>query len=330
MAACSVLFLATGWIGLAVQPSETAPEEPDYPHGDFSGECSMCHSPDGWTPAVISSDFDHTEVSDFALLHSHTQTKCSACHATLDFSATDPACSSCHVDIHRAELGMDCERCHTSRSFIDPSTMARAHLATRFPLRGTHRTADCEDCHRPGGAGASQWVNTSADCLSCHRDAYLATTNPDHVAGSFPETCEQCHSANGWRPAGFNHNTIPAGAVCVDCHQANYQATIDPDHSSAGYPTTCELCHSTNGWRPVVSDGGNHDALFFPIYSGKHRGKWAICSTCHTTPNNFSQFSCFGCHPHSDQAKTDADHQGETGYVYDSQACLSCHPQGNS
>ena len=42
------------------------------------------------------------------------------------------------------------------------------------------------------------------------------------------------------------------------------------------------------------------------------------------------QFSCFGCHPHSDQAKTDEKHQGETGYAYDSQACYNCHPRGDA
>ena len=80
----------------------------------------------------------------------------------------------------------------------------------------------------------------------------------------------------------------------------------------------------------MIGDGGNHDASFFPIYSGKHRGKWASCSTCHTVQNNFAQFSCFGCHPHSDQNETDNNHQGEPGYIYDSQACYNCHPQGEN
>ena len=30
-------------------------------------------------------------------------------------------------------------------------------------------------------------------------------------------------------------------------------------------------------------------------------------------------------HPHGD---TDNQHEGVPGYVYDSQACLSCHPDG--
>ena len=253
-----VLFLVTGWLGLAVRSAEPVEEEPDYPHGDFSGDCSTCHSPEGWTPVDIGEDFDHTEVSGFALRYSHAQTRCSACHATLDFSATDPSCASCHADVHRAELGADCGRCHSTRSFIDPTTMTNAHLATRFPLRGTHRTLDCEDCHTPGGAGGLQWVNTPSDCLACHQDAYQATTNPDHVAGGFPETCEQCHSSTMWRPAGFNHQTIPAGAACVDCHLANCQATTNPDHLANNFPDTCDQCHTTTAWIPASF---NHNAI---------------------------------------------------------------------
>jgi hypothetical protein len=152
---------------------------------------------------------------------------------------------------------------------------------------------------------------------------------PDHAANSFPDTCDQCHSTNGWIPANFDHNAV-AGTPCVTCHLPNYQATANPDHQAAGYPTTCELCHSTNAWVPAAADGGNHDALYFPIYSGRHRGEWSSCSTCHTTPNNFMQFSCFGCHPHSDKNKTDGNHQGINGYVYDSQACYNCHPRGRT
>ena len=71
-------------------------------------------------------------------------------------------------------------------------------------------------------------------------------------------------------------------------------------------------------------------ASAFPIDSGVHAGRWDACSTCHVNPSNYSQFTCFGCHPHSDESGTAADHSEVGGYVYDSSACYACHPQGRA
>ena len=43
---------------------------------------------------------------------------------------------------------------------------------------------------------------------------------------------------------------------------------------------------------------------------------------------NYAQFSCIDCHQHSNQSEVDSHHSQVSGYVYDSQACLTCHPQG--
>jgi hypothetical protein len=93
----------------------------------------------------------------------------------------------------------------------------------------------------------------------------------------------------------------------------------------AQFPTTCTDCHSQNAWTPSTF---NHDAMYFPIYSGKHEGEWTTCSECHTNSNNYSVFSCLGCHPHSNQSQTNADHNGVSGYQYLSSACYACHPDG--
>ncbi|HKJ01704.1 MAG TPA: hypothetical protein VJ997_04595, partial [Longimicrobiales bacterium] len=66
---------------------------------------------------------------------------------------------------------------------------------------------------------------------------------------------------------------------------------------------------------------------YFPIYSGKHRGEWNSCGDCHTTPTDLSVFSCLTCHEHN-QKDMDDKHKGRSGYVYESGACLSCHPRG--
>jgi Zn finger protein HypA/HybF involved in hydrogenase expression len=324
----SVLILACA---LAALPwsSARAAQEPEYPHGDFEDDCTLCHQSEAWAPAVISPSFDHSKHG-FHLQGSHAQTNCRACHLSLEFDDAEPACVSCHSDVHQDELGTDCARCHTPRSFIDRSWMTRAHLTTRFPLRGTHRTVDCEDCHTPVSQGSLQWVNTPLDCESCHLEDYLATTQPDHQAAALPRTCESCHSPRAWTPAGFNHNTLPSGAQCVDCHLDDFQSATNPDHQGAGFSQQCEICHNTRAWVPSSFDGLNHDGQFFPIFSGKHKGKWNVCSECHVVPNNFANFECIQCHAHDDQAKVADQHSEVSGYQYDSQACFNCHPRGNA
>jgi hypothetical protein len=308
--------------------SPLAEEEGEYPHGDFEEDCSMCHKPERWTPAEVGPEFKH-DKRWFPLDGSHAQTECRACHLSLDFSQADSACASCHPDVHLSELGADCGRCHSSRSFIDRSGMIRAHQSYRFPLRGAHRTIDCDECHPPVAQGGMQYVQTPTDCNACHLNDYFGTIDPDHQAGDYPRTCENCHSTGSWRPAGFNHSTLTRGIQCATCHLDDYQSSTDPDHQAAGYPQECELCHSTRRWVPAAFDGLSHDGQFFPIFSGRHRGDWTACSDCHTTPNNFSQFSCIDCHRHDDPQESARQHEGESGYLYESEACYNCHPQGD-
>ncbi|MDO9173009.1 MAG: hypothetical protein Q7W29_14380, partial [bacterium] len=71
----------------------------------------------------------------------------------------------------------------------------------------------------------------------------------------------------------------------------------------------------------------NHDTLF-PIYSGRHDNEWNACVDCHVTPTNYAVFECIFCHEHN-RTETDQQHQGESGYVYQSAACFQCHPRGS-
>jgi hypothetical protein len=321
------LVLGTALLAAAAGTAAAQDEDIPYPHGDFSDDCERCHRPEGWTPVRISEEFDHAAYG-FPLLGAHAAAECRACHETPEFSRAEPACVSCHLDVHRAELGGDCGLCHTPRSFIDRSAMVRAHSTTRFPLRGTHRVTDCEDCHAPASGGSLRYVHTPVDCAACHLDDYRAATDPDHQASGFPQTCESCHRAVAWVPAGFDH-TLASGTACVSCHLDDYEATVEPDHAAAAFPQDCELCHSTRRFVPASFDGLDHDGRWFPIYSGKHRGKWSRCSDCHVVSTDFSQFSCLDCHAHDDPGRMADKHSGVSGYVFDSQACLSCHPRGD-
>jgi hypothetical protein len=330
-------------------PLKSVLSRPDNPHGKFRGECSECHSAKAWKPARISSKFDHAK-SGFPLEGAHAAVDCKSCHASLDFTQEKQLCVSCHEDVHNGELGSECARCHTSRSFVDRVVMLRAHQLSRFPLTGSHASLECEDCHQPTAAGQMQFVGKRADCYGCHIADYQAAKVPDHTAAGFSTDCMTCHTTTRWLGARFNHDLTAfplrgahrsvacatchgdnvfrgKNTACVSCHLNDYNATTNPPHASVGFSTQCESCHTPAGWAASATFL-NHDAAFFPIYSGVHRALWTNCNTCHINPPNFAQFSCFSCHPHSDQTLTNQTHAAVLGYDYDNQSCYACHPRG--
>jgi hypothetical protein len=107
---------------------------------------------------------------------------------------------------------------------------------------------------------------------------------------------------------------------CIACHQDEY----DRQHAASGYPTSCVDCHDNTTWF-----GATFQHAAFPIYSGRHGSQWGSCETCHTDRSNFSVFTCFNCHQHS-QTRMDQRHSGRNGYIYESNACYSCHPDGRA
>lgn len=319
--------------------------DPDYPHGDFSGDCTECHDAERWSPAAISKSWVHPDA--FPLVGAHRTATCKACHANLDFKTAPTDCADCHRDAHRGELGTDCARCHRPTNFLDRSRQLDDHRATRFPLVGAHATQDCESCHRMQPQGTLTWVGLDVECVSCHLADYQATTDPDHEASQFPTDCLACHRPTAWSRASVDHDrtgfpltgrhrTLACSdchangfsgtpSACFACHADDYAGTTDPDHEAAGFPTDCSLCHTTSGF-----DGAqaiHHDAQYFPIYSGRHAGRWNACADCHTQPTNFAAFSCFACHG---QSETASHHGGVNGYAYDSNLCYQCHPRGEA
>ena len=305
-----------------------ATTDPDHQAANFPTTCESCHTINGWSPA----NFDHN----------NTQFPLTGAHLSLD-------CFSCHEqDYNRAEDHLsqnyphECQMCHNTSTWDDANF---DHSTTGFQLTGAHQTVDCSSCHQNGFAG------TPTACESCHLSNYNATTNPNHQAIGITTDCQTCHTTNpGWQPATFpihnnyyeligahaniandcaschngDYNNTPN--ECYGCHAEDYNNTTDPNHQAAGFGTDCVSCHSQTAWQPATFD---HDPQFFPIYSGKHNGTWSACSDCHTQPNDYSIFSCITCHEHN-QTDTDDQHQGVQGYIYESNACYSCHPTGEA
>lgn len=320
----------------------------DIHAGTTGADCSVCHTSDSW---IVKDIVNLHQTGRFPLTGGHKTADCIDCHsgyADLNFQVLGLNCIDCHSTDYFATLNpdhvsagfsTDCYDCHSIKS-LTWNTINLDH--NFFPLVGGHSITNCFTCHAQG----SNFTGLSAECFSCHESDYNATQNPNHIQAGFSTDCNQCHTIYSFIPASFDHNltNFPltgrhitvnctlchtsgysgTPTECVSCHLVNYNSTSNPNHISAGFPTTCNDCHSTSAWQPAQFD---HDGSYFPIYSGKHKDKWNNCSDCHTIQNNFSIFSCIDCHEHR-KSEMDDEHSGINGYVYESTACLSCHPTG--
>lgn len=340
------------WLAaLAPAPAAGAQEVRSInPHGELPAglDCTSCHTTDGWSRIRADMAFDHDARTRFGLTGKHRAAACAGCHLDLRFDEPRVGaqeCAYCHVDVHRGRLSANCAECHDTESFAGRFGL-EAHARTNFPLTGAHGQIACEGCHTDDRAGA--FTSLDATCTACHGDAYQATAFPDHAALAYPTDCRACHGTLSWRGAQFDHAAAggielvgaharlpcaschlppdhsvpqaPSGPEdCVSCHRADY----DREHAGTGYPTTCTMCHGPDRWDATAID---HDAAFFPIFSGKHAGRWRSCQECHTDPQGFATFTCLTCHT---QAKTDEHHKEEPGYAYESTRCLACHPRGD-
>lgn len=315
------------------------------PHGDnLTVDCKACHTADGWS-FVDTLDFDHNNT-DFELDGQHTKTDCKACHTNLVFENAGNDCMSCHTDLHANTVGNDCARCHTTNNWL-VDFIPELHEMNGFPLVGAHATVNCVSCHKSDNNLA--WNRLGNECSTCHLPDYQATKEPNHIETGFSTNCAECHDifSNDWGSDNFHlffpleaghdiadckachedNNYQATSPECISCHQDDFNATAEPNHSSSGFSTECTICHTTNGWQPASMK--NHDAEYFPIYSGEHRGEWNSCTDCHTQSGSYNTFSCLECHEHS-KSKMDDEHDDERGYRYESNACFDCHPKGKA
>jgi nitrate/TMAO reductase-like tetraheme cytochrome c subunit len=312
-------------------------------------DCSRCHTPSSWLVKNINEIHD---ASRFPLLGAHRTADCYQCHKSESLARFDVPGINC-IDCHRANymattnpnhiqagFSENCSPCHHINSFQWDGAGFNHNI---FPLVQGHSAIKCADCHKTGS-----YSGTSPICYSCHQQDFLATRNPDHNLSKFSTNCQDCHSLNpGWKPSTFNHNTFPltlghTTPACIDCHiNGNYTTTptdcyschltdynnsANPNHKTLGFSTTCSQCHTTTpGWKPAAYT--QHDSQFFPIYSGRHRGQWTVCTDCHTNPANYSLFTCITCH---NKPNMDSAHSGIGGYSYVSTACYQCHPRGST
>ncbi|MEI6577168.1 MAG: hypothetical protein WCO63_13405 [Bacteroidota bacterium] len=320
------------------QSTYNSTSKPNHISSGFSTSCEQCHKVNAylWDAKGFNHDF-------FPLTLGHNINECSKCHTNGTFSGLSPICLSCHQQTYNttnnpnhasANFSTDCKQCHTTNPGWTPANFDHS----LFPLTGGHNIADCSKCHINGN-----YTNTPTNCVACHQTNYNNTHNPNHATAGFSTDCKLCHTTNlGWSPATIDHSFFPltlghnidcskchingnytnTPTACVACHQTDFNNTTNPNHSAAGYGTDCKICHlsTTPGWPATF----NH--TWFPIYSGKHKkGVWNTCADCHTNSSNYAVFTCITCHTKN---STDNNHNGVSGYQYNSNACYSCHPNG--
>ncbi len=318
----------------------------------YPTDCSACHTPTAWE----NGTFNHEGISGgFRLLGIHADKACTVCHDAATFQPLfDPAdandCVACHQSDYDGEhtgsgYPTDCSACHTPTAW-ENGTFNHEGISGGFRLLGIHADKACTVCHDAATFQPLFDPADANDCVACHQSDY----DGEHTGSGYPTDCSACHTPTAWENGTFNHEGISGGfrllgihadKACTVCHDAaTFQPLFDPadandcvachqsdydgEHTGSGYPTDCSACHTPTAWENGTF---NHDAQYFPIFSGTHREKWSGCATCHTDADDFGVFSCFACHVHN-QTRMDNEHEGRSGYSYSSAKCLSCHPNG--
>jgi hypothetical protein len=280
----------------------------------FAMNCQDCHhehrGATAKTTNFLPAYFPHLGFG-FPLLGKHAEATCLDCHANEDYIQTKTDCVSCHAkeDTHKGKL-TDCSICHSPSGWKPPTF---DHDTAIFKLKGKHAPLACGDCHVN-----DIFKGTPTDCAACH-------AKDDVHEGALGTKCADCHTADGWKPSTFDHNTaifpltgkhVPV--ACADCHTdkrfkgaptdcISCHAKDDVHLGNLG--SDCKQCHTTAGWVPSTFD---HNTSIFPL-TGKHFP--LACNDCHTdkifkgTPT-----SCANCH-----AKDDV-HKGKLG-----SECTACH-----
>ncbi len=307
------------------------------PHGkNFKIDCSQCHKSDNWKVLLKEIKFDHSETA-FPLTDQHKTVSCNSCHKSLKFAEAQSNCISCHKDIHQNTVSIQCESCHSTKSWL-LTDVDNIHQQNRFPLTGLHQSLDCSACHKRYDNFNFEPIGT--ECIDCHKAAFIATTNPNHVALGYSENCETCHQINTitWSATNVVHSFFPLSgghaisdcfschennkpfntitSDCYACHKKQFDAAVNPNHIAEGFSTDCSICHNINSFVPSEFQ---HNNTSFPL-SGQH--KVIACKDCHTSGYTTALSSdCYQCHKQSFDIATNPNHI-ENKFPTD---CSLCH-----
>ena len=319
----------------------------DIHRRQLGANCEQCHTVQGWQVSVKQIQQHNNR---FPLTGAHAAVDCDSCHkgaASSQFQAMSTECYSCHAaDFKSATnpshvsggFSTTCNDCHGTDSWLSANF---DHASVGFPLTGGHAVPPrlCADCHIN-----NNYNLTSTACVTCHLKDYQGTTNPNHVAAAFAQTCQQCHNTTSWSNASFNHNatafpltgmhTVPprqctdchvnnnynlTSTACVTCHLKDFQGTTNPNHVSSNFPQTCGQCHNTTSWLNATF---NHNSTGFPL-TGAHTSPPRQCTDCHVNNNyNLTSTACVSCHQNDYNTATTPVNHIAAGFPT---TCETCH-----
>jgi len=335
------------------QSTFEATANPSHRTMGFGVQCETCHQFTTWNFALFAQHDATFPI--YSSTHAGKWRNCATCHSNgADYGVFTCMSGGCHPQprtdgAHNGIAGYgytaaQCYACHpTGRAEGFPQ-----HDAV-FPIfSGVHagRWTACSDCHTDPsnrrvfscmtGAchaqaatdqshnGIPNYAYTAAQCLACHPTGQAGTfTQHDAIFPIFSGThqsrwaaCSDCH-------------TDPTNRQVFSCMTGSCHPSAETNGTHQGIPgyaytaAQCLSCHPSG----QAGTFTQHDALFFPIYSGTHQARWTDCVACHNVANDRSVFTCMGgsCHP---AAQTNNDHTQVSGYAYVAAQCYACHPQG--
>ncbi len=286
----------------------------DVHAGKYGKACDDCHNEKKWSELK----FNHNKDTDYPLLGRHKRVSCQACHGNDVNRPLKRTCVACHEndDVHRSKNGTECKDCHSVSGW---AKLSFDHdKDTDYPLKGEHKSASCESCHRGR-------VDEELDdaCVACH-------LGDDVHKGEEGKQCEQCHDEVSWTEnVLFNHDLtkfpligLHAGTACEQCHLSSQykEAPLEcnachesDDIHKKQLGVECQACHTPNDWKIWHFD---HDKQSDYPLTGAHKG--LDCLACHTEPVEDGKIKlsiqCNACHSRDDI------HRGEFG-----RDCRRCH-----
>jgi hypothetical protein len=302
-----------------------SPHGNQFVHRPDGGECSSCHTPNGFKKTKFAS-VDHSRTR-FPLEGKHATVACDKCHApAMQVSLTSNQtafrlkfdhCSDCHIDQHRGQFkdppySNRCQVCHSIDGFKPTKFTVDLHQNTSYPLVGAHVKATCASCHRlkdpKTGEEILQFRYKDQTCTACHQDPHNNEFLSRQVAldkSGKPFGCEACHTLDSWTNVSrFDHSSSHFALLgphrttkCADCHKPQ---NINGKLVNANYRVanpSCMGCHADVHGGQFVNDSGPID-----------------CSRCH---------NIFRWKPAA------FDHDTQTSYKLEGEhrqvVCAKCH-----
>lgn len=199
-------------------------------HGRLPGvaKCQTCHPEhmghDADLTVFAFPNVDHYAMTGFSIQNHITNTDgkkftCTTCHTKVREIIETIDCVQCHsaenhdeMAAHIETYGYGCFECHDGQDRM----VAGFDHEPYFSLQGGHADLACSDCHQE-----KKYVGMGNDCADCHEE-------PEMHAGVFGDSCEYCHSEQGWSPAVLTRHTFEfqhgdeAVEDCETCHAGNY------------------------------------------------------------------------------------------------------------